>query len=58
MPCFVRYSCVSGLYLEESFLVTASILSATPTNFIAGPLAQIFQYVMIMPSRRVYKDLS
>jgi len=25
----------------------------TPTNFIAGPLAQIFQYVMIMPSRRV-----
>jgi hypothetical protein len=25
----------------------------TPTNFIAVPLAQIFQYVMIMHSRRI-----
>jgi len=25
----------------------------TPTNFIAGPLAQIIQYVTIMPSRHV-----
>jgi hypothetical protein len=30
----------------------------TQPPHIAGPLAQIFQYVTIMPSRRVYKNLS
>ena len=40
-PCFVHYGCVPGLYPEENFVVTTFIRSATPTNFIAGPLAQI-----------------
>jgi hypothetical protein len=30
---------VPGLYPEENFLVTTFIRSATPTYFIAGPLA-------------------
>ena len=37
-PCFVHYGCVPGLYPEDKFVVTTCILSATPTNFIAGPL--------------------
>jgi hypothetical protein len=41
-PCFARYGCVPGLYPEENFLVTTSTRSATPTNFIAGPLVVIF----------------
>jgi hypothetical protein len=40
-PFFTHYGCVPGLYPEEEFLVTASIRSATPTNFIAGPLAKM-----------------
>jgi hypothetical protein len=39
----------------RAFLVTASSRSATLTNSTGGPLAQIFHYVMIMPSRRFYK---
>jgi len=38
-PCFAHYGCVPGLYPDENFVVTTSIYSATPTNFIAGPLA-------------------
>jgi hypothetical protein len=45
-PCFALYGCVLGLYPDGTFLVTASIRSATPTNFIAGPLATIHQNVI------------
>ena len=38
VPCFVHCGCKPGLYPEEYFVVIASIHSATPTNFIAGPL--------------------
>jgi len=34
----IHYGCVPGLYPEENYMVTAFIRSATPTNFIAGPL--------------------
>jgi len=40
-PCFAPYGCVPGLYPEKAFAVTAFTRSATPTNFIAGPLAGI-----------------
>jgi len=57
-PWFVHYGCVPGLYPDSTFLPTASMPKPTQTPFIAGPLAQIFQYVMIMPSRRINKVLS
>jgi hypothetical protein len=40
-PWFVHYGCVPGLYPKENFQVTTFIRSATPTNFIAGPLGGI-----------------
>jgi hypothetical protein len=49
---------VPGLYPEEAFQSTASVRSATQTPFIAGPLAHIFQYLTISPTRRINKILS
>ena len=38
---FVHYSCVPGLNLDSTFLLTASILKPIQTHFIARPLWQI-----------------
>jgi len=40
-PWFVHYGCVPGLYPDENFVVTASILKPTQPPHIAGPLAVI-----------------
>jgi len=39
VPCFVHYDYVSGFCSKEALVATAYIRSATPTNFIAKPLA-------------------
>jgi len=53
VPCFVRYGCVPGLYPDENFVVTAFTHSATPTNFIAGPLATILRHTAKMKNTTI-----
>jgi hypothetical protein len=44
-PCFAHCGCVPGLYPDDKFVITTFIRSATPTNFIAGPLAKMLNAV-------------
>jgi hypothetical protein len=41
-PWFVHYGCVTGLYPDSTFLLTASMPKPTQTPFIAVPLANIY----------------
>jgi hypothetical protein len=52
-PCFALYGFVPRLYIDETFLLTAFILSAKPTNFIAGPLGVIASFLPIIGTIKI-----
>ena len=59
-PWFVHSGCVPGLYLDDKFVVTTSILKPTQTHFIAGPLgfSGATSWLMIIYKIRARQNLT